>query len=188
MDVLLLEPQLLQGESRRNLHLRLHNVHTRDLLGHGVLHLHARVHLDKDVVALLIHEELNRAGTFIVDVLTELHGIRTDAITQLRIQRRRRSNLHNLLVATLYGAVTLIEMHDVALRVTQNLHLDVLRADDGGLKVNVTVTEGSLRFTGSLCTLSLKLCLILNEAHTAAAATSNCLDEDGIVKFLRVLY
>ena len=186
VDVLLLEAQLLEGESRGNLHLGLHDVHARDLLGHGVLDLHARVHLDEDVVTLLIHEELNRAGALVIDVLAELHGVRTDAVTQLRVQRRGRGDLHDLLVAALHGAVTLIQVHNVALRVRQNLHLNVLRANHRSLKVDVAVTEGGLRLAGCLCAFGLDFRLVLDETHAAAATAGNCLYEDGELKVLGV--
>ena len=98
-----------------------------------MLHLHTRVHLDEDVVAALIDKEFHGARAFVIDVLTELHRILADAVTQLGIQRRRRRNLDHLLVAALHRAVTLEEVHHIALAIGQNLHLDVLWFDDRGL-------------------------------------------------------
>ena len=51
----------------RNAELRLHQVDTSHHLGHGVLHLDARVHLDKVELAILIHQELDGAGVLVAD-------------------------------------------------------------------------------------------------------------------------
>ena len=177
LDVLLVEPKFLERDAGRNLHLGLHNVHAGDFLGHGVLNLHTRIHLDEDVVALLIHEELHGASALVVDVLAELYGIGTDAVTQLRIQRGGRGDLDDLLVAALHGAVTLEEVNDVALGVRQNLHLDVLGLDDGRLKIDVPIAECCLCLAGSLSTLGLELGLVLDETHAASAATGDGLDK-----------
>lgn len=107
LDVFLAQVQVFQGRASGDLHLGLYDIDTGDLFGHGVLYLHARVHLNEDVVAALIDQELNGASTLVVDVLTEIHRILADAVTQLRVQKWRRSNLDNLLVTTLHRAVAL---------------------------------------------------------------------------------
>ena len=82
-NLVLREVNILQRGTGRNIHLGLHDVYAGDFLGHGVLHLHTRVHLDKDVVAALIYKEFHGTRTLIVDVLAELHRILADAVTQL---------------------------------------------------------------------------------------------------------
>ena len=187
MDILLVQTKLLEGRARSDVHLRLHDVDTGDFLGNGVLDLDTGVHLDEDVVAALVHEELDGASALVVDVLAELHSVRTDAVTQFRIQRRSRSDLHDLLVTTLHGAVTLEEVDDVALAIGEDLDLNVLRLNHGGLKVDVAVAEGSLGLTGGLRALLAQLGLVLDETHAASAATCDCLDEDRVGEVLGVL-
>ena len=82
-NLVLGEVNIFQRCAGRDIHLGLDDVYAGDFLGHGVLHLHTRVHLDKDVVAALIHEEFHGTRALIVDVLAELHRILADAVTQL---------------------------------------------------------------------------------------------------------
>ena len=109
-----------------------------------MLHLHAGVHLNEYVVAALIHEELHCAGTFIVDVLAEVHGILADALSQLRIQRWRGSDFYDLLVAALHGAITLKKVDDVALGIREHLHLNVLWINHRGLEVHAAIAKRRL--------------------------------------------
>ena len=51
----------------RNANLRLHQVHSGDHLSYRMLHLNARVHLDKVEAAIFIHEELDRASILVSD-------------------------------------------------------------------------------------------------------------------------
>ena len=80
------EVNIFQRCAGRDIHLGLDDVYAGDFLSHGVLHLHTRVHLDEDVIAALIDEEFHGARTLVIDVLTELHRILADAVTQLGIQ------------------------------------------------------------------------------------------------------
>jgi hypothetical protein len=48
--------------------LRLHDVHAGDGLGDGVLHLDAGVHLDEVELAVLVHQEFDRAGVLVADL------------------------------------------------------------------------------------------------------------------------
>src|SRR5262249_62013063 len=51
------DPQLLR-----------HEVHSRNHFGHGMFHLNARVHLQKEkLVAVVVKDELHRAGILIID-------------------------------------------------------------------------------------------------------------------------
>jgi len=132
-NLVLSEVNIFQRSAGRDIHLGLDDIYAGNFLGHGVLHLHTRVHLNEDVIAALIDEEFHGARALVINVLTELHRILADAVTQLGIQRRRRRNLDHLLVAALHRAVTLEEVHHIALAIGQNLYLDVLWFDDRGL-------------------------------------------------------
>src|SRR5438270_13219380 len=52
----------------RNANLRLHQVHSGDHLSYRMLHLNARVHLDKVEASIFIHEELDGAGILVAEV------------------------------------------------------------------------------------------------------------------------
>ena len=117
---------MLQGSSSGNVHLRFHDIDRGNFLGHSVFHLHTRVHFNEDVLAVFVDKKLDRTGTLIIDVFTEPHRVGTNLFPQLCIQKLRRSNFNNFLVTTLQRAVALIQVHHVAMRIGQDLHLNVL--------------------------------------------------------------
>src|SRR5699024_9997156 len=118
-----------------------------------------------------IDQELNGASALVVDVLTEIHRILADAVTQLGVQKWRRGNLDNLLVTTLHRAVALKSVHDIAFAISQDLHLDVLWLNYSSLEVHAAIAESCFSFTGSFRDALFEFLLILNKAHAAATAT-----------------
>ena len=60
-------------------------------------------------------------------------------------QEHRRRALDHLLVAPLRGAVALEQVHERAVLVAEDLHLDVARAAHQLLQVHLVVAEGGLR-------------------------------------------
>ena len=115
-DRVLAQAEVLERLARGDPHLRLHEVDVGDLLGHGVLDLDARVHLDEDVVAVRVDEELHGAGVLVADVPGELHRVRADALAEVGVEVRRGRDLDDLLVAPLDRAVALEEVDHVAVR------------------------------------------------------------------------
>ena len=152
-----------------------------------MLDLYARVHLNEDVVAAIVHEELHGARAGVVDVLAELHRIGADAIAQLWIEEGRRGDFHDLLVAALHGAVALEEVDDVTGRIGEDLHLNVLRVENGGFEVDVAIAKRGGRLAGCLCRLRLQLVRGFHETHAAATAAGDGLDEDREGEVLGIL-
>src|SRR5690606_16195867 len=101
--------------------LRLHEVDIRHLLCHGVLDLDARVHLDENVLARAlprgIEEELDRTGVDVTDRLRERDRVAIERLANRLVEVRGRSDLHNLLVASLHRAVTLEQVHGLSRRI-----------------------------------------------------------------------
>ena len=91
-DLLLVQAELGEGLPGCDAHLRLHEVDVGDLLGHRVLDLDARVHLDEDVLAGAladgVEQELDGAGVDVADRLRERDGV---AVQRLPDRRRRGS-------------------------------------------------------------------------------------------------
>ena len=88
-----------------------------------------------------VEQELDGAGVDVADLLGERHGVGADPLPQLRVQVRRRRELDHLLVAALHRAVALEQVDDVALRVGEDLHLDVPGVDHGLLQEHGRVAE-----------------------------------------------
>ena len=142
--LVLAEVQLGQGGARGDAQLGDDEVAVGDLLGDRVLHLDARVHLDEDVVAALVEEELDGARVDVADGLGERDGVGADPVPQLGVEVRRGRDLDHLLVAALHRAVALVEVDDVALGVGEDLHLDVAGVDHRLLEEHRGVAERGL--------------------------------------------
>ena len=163
-------------------HLRLHEVDGGDLLGHRVLDLDARVHLDEDVAAGGVEQELHGAGVLVADLAGEADGVGADAVAELGVEVGRRGDLDDLLVAALDRAVALVEVDDPALgagAVREDLHLDVARVDDGLLDEDGRVAEGALGLAHAGLDRLAQVGAVLHAAHAAPAAAGDGLDEEG---------
>ena len=119
--------------------------HLRDRM----LDLQTRVHLEEEV-ALADEQALDRAGAAVADGARGLDGDRADALAQRGRDARPGRLLDELLVAPLDRAVALAEVDDVAVRVGEDLHLDVARILEVLLDVDVGVGEEALALVGGL--------------------------------------
>ena len=142
----LAQPKVFQGFPARDAQLRRHQVDVGDLLGDRVLDLDPRVHLDEHVLTALVEQELHGARAGVTDLAGERHRVGADLLPQRRIQVRRRRQLDDLLVAALHAAVALEQMDHVAVRVGQDLHLDVAGIDHRLLEEHRRIPERRLRF------------------------------------------
>ena len=181
-DVLLLQPELGEGRSGRDAHLRLHEVDIRHLFGDRVLDLDPRVHLDEDVLARAlprrVDEELDGPGVHVRDRPGEGDGVAVDALPEVVVEVRRGSDLDDLLVAALHRAVPLEEVHRLAGGIREDLHLDVPRTNDRLLEEHPRVAEGGARLAHRLGDGGRQLARRLDTAHAASAAAGDGLDED----------
>ncbi len=144
-----------------------------------MFHLDARVHLDEDVVAVAVEEELHGAGVAVADLAGEPHRVGADPVPQSRIEVRRGRQLDHLLVAALHRAVTLEQVDDVALSVGEDLHLDVAGIDDRLLQEDGGVAERRCRLAGGRLDGLTQCGRVLDPPHTAPSAARDRLDEHG---------
>jgi hypothetical protein len=114
-----------------------------DHLGHRVLDLDARVHLDEVEGAVLV-QKLHRAGARIAEFLHGGRDGRADALALLGVERRGGAFLPHLLMAALERAVALAEMDGVALAVAHHLDLDMARLRQVLFEIDRVVAEGRL--------------------------------------------
>ena len=78
----------------------------------------------------------------------------------------------------LQRAVALPEVHDVAMAIGENLHLDVPRLLDVFFQVDAAVLEGLLRLLAGRIEARLETDVIVGDAHAAAATAGRRLDQD----------
>ena len=175
------EPEVREGLARGDPHLRLHEVDVGDLLGHRVLDLDARVHLDEDVVAVAGRagtrrcrrcgsRSRGRSGTASAHIRSRSSGSRFGA----------GRDLDDLLVAALHRAVALEEVDHVARAVGEDLHLDVARVHDGLLDEDGRVAEGALGLAHAGLDRLAQVRRVVDAPHAAAAAAGDGLDEERV--------
>ena len=150
-----------------------------DHLGHAVLDLDARVHLQEEVLAVL-EQALDRAGADVVDGPGGLDADLADALAQLLVDRRGGRLLDQLLVAALDRAVALAEVDDVAVAVGEDLDLDVARVGQVALEVDGRVGEELLALARGALEGVLELGLVERDAEALAAAAARGLDRDRV--------
>ncbi len=102
-EVALLEAQAL---ARSNADLLADDVDARDEFRHGVLDLHARIHLNKVELAVFV-EELERARTAVADAAAGFNAAAAELFDRAAGNAAGRSLLEHLLVAALHRAVAL---------------------------------------------------------------------------------
>ena len=122
--------------------LTLHQVHVRDHLGDGMLHLYARVHLDEVEPPVFVHKKLYRAGIVVADLAQRFADDVSDFLAQLGRHLYRRRLFDQLLVAPLNRALAFSQADDAAVLVAQHLELDVARVLDIAFQVKVAIAEG----------------------------------------------
>src|SRR6185312_2673968 len=116
-----------------------------DELGHRMLDLQPRVHLEEIEALVLAGDELDSAGAVVADRLGERDRLLAHLLAGRRIEERRWRLLDDLLIAALDRAFALAEMDDVAVLVAEHLDLDMARIDDEFLDEHAVVAERGLR-------------------------------------------
>ena len=156
---------------------------TRSTAGHAlrdrVFDLDARVDLDEIKFAgVSVLQELDRSGRAILDGASDLERRLAQRAALALGEERRRRTLHHLLVAPLHGAVALVEMNQIAVRVAQYLHFHVPRAPDELLEIHLVLAEGRLGLTPRGGHRRDELPVVFHDAHAAAAAAPARLEHD----------
>ena len=161
----------------RNANLLFDQIDPAYFLGNGVLDLYPCIHFHEVIISTGIQQKFDGSHTVIADALGGSHGILKQALTDILLQNMARCLLQQLLVATLRGAVPLIQMHDIPVLVCHQLHLDMLRLHNEFLHINGIIPEicTGLRF-GRIKGICQLLCTI-RTTHTASAAAIAGLDQ-----------
>ena len=178
-DAVLGQAELLQSSTSSDLNLSSNNIDASDFLSNGVFDLDTRVDFNEVVAVLLVDQELGSTGVAVVDGLSQLHGIGKDTITDINRQTLCGGDLNDLLVTTLNRAVTLEEVNNVSVVVTQQLDLNMLGLVEEALDEDCAVPERRASFRGSTLKRVPQISLATDNAHTTATTTKGSLDNNG---------
>ena len=137
-DVFLAEMQRLVVGYKN---LLFHQVHAHHFFRDGMLHLQTRIHFEEVEVPVLVHQKFNGTRTRIVYGLGGGNRLLSHLLAQLWRQERRRAFFHNLLVAALHRTLAVEQMNHIAVVITQNLELYVMRFFHKLLQIHRVVAE-----------------------------------------------
>ncbi len=169
-----------QRLARGDEHLLPHEVEPRDRLRDGVLDLDPRVHLHEEVVALARQQPLDRARRPVSGGPRRVDGDLADPGAERVVDGGRRRLLDELLVAALDRAVALAQVDHVAVRVGEDLDLDVARVLDVSLHVHGRVREVLLPLAGGCVERALGVGRPADDLHALAAAAGRRLDDQRV--------
>lgn len=126
----------------------------------------------------MIDQELSGTSIAVVDRLCKLHGVRKDGIASLDWQVLGRCKFDDLLVTTLDGAITLVQMYDVTKVIAKELDFDMLGFVEEAFDEDGAVTESRLGFGGGTLKGIFQVFLLANDSHTTATTSKGSLDDD----------
>ncbi len=168
--------------TRRDPQLLLDEVDTGDHLGHGVLDLQARVHLDEEglVEPVSRDEELDGARPEIADAARGGDRGLAETFTGGGIHDGRGRFLDHLLMPPLQGALALAEGDRRAVRIGEHLHLDVPGALQQPLEQQGVIAEGRCGDPAGGGERVGEVVGSGGHGHALAAPTGGRLDEQGV--------
>ena len=171
--------------ARRDFNLQADKVEPGHALGDGMLDLQSRIHLQKEERFTCIEEEFDRPRIHI-SRRTRRHDRRVaETLAQLRRDGGRGRFLDHLLVPSLDGAFALAERDDGAIRVREDLHLDMARADDEAFEQYAVIAESAMGRAPCRRKAIRKLGRLVDLAHPHATATRDRLDQQRVADTLR---
>ena len=141
-QVLLAEGQVRPG---RDQDLLADEIDAGHELGDGMFDLEPGVDLEEIEAAVLVEQELDRAGVVVAGRAHGPDGRLAHLAPEPGVEGRGRRLLEDLLVAPLDRAFPLEQVDGVAAIVGQDLELDVARLFDEFLEIDRIVAEGRFR-------------------------------------------
>jgi hypothetical protein len=183
-DLVLAEGQLLAGGDANH---ELHQIHPGDQFGHRVLDLQARVHFQEIEALVLADHELDGARALVVHRLGQRHRLLAHGLARRGIDEGRGRLFDHLLVAALQGAFALMQIDRVAVRIADQLDLDVARLLDELLDKDAVVAESVLRLGLAGGEALGRFLVVVGHAQALAAAAGRRLDHHRIADALRDL-
>ncbi len=170
---------------RRDADHLLDQVEPGDFLGHRMLDLQPRVHLEEVEASVGADDQLDRARAIISHRRRQRDRLASHCLAHLGRDERRRRFLDHLLVATLDRAFALAEIENIAMLVAQHLDLDMPRILDEFLDEHAVVAKARQPLAlGRLESLTHVL-LAVRQPHPLAAAAGRSLHHHRITDLAR---
>ena len=152
-----------------------------------MLDLYAGVHLHEIVGAVLVQQELDRAGGIVADLGGQFHRRGAHLRAELRRDGGRRGLLDQFLVPALDRTLPLAQMEVMPVLVPEQLDLDVPRVGQEFLHVDGVVPERGRRLVPGQGVSLDQFGLVPGHPHALAAAAGGRLDDHRIAHLVGVL-
>ena len=179
-NVLLLETDFVKGGTGSNAKLGLDNVNSGNLLGDGVLDLDTGVDLNEVGLHVGgIDQELDGTSILVVGTGGQIASVLVQLLAKVIRERPTGGHLNDLLMASLDGAITLVQMNDVAGTIAKDLDLNVTGTLNELLHKDGTVAETGQSLTGGRLEEGLDVLHVADDAHALTTAAHGSLDDDG---------
>ena len=163
--------------------LLLDQIDAGHFLGHGMLDLNSRVHLDEVIIPFGIDEKLDRARVLIFGGLGGLDRGFAHFFAQIGGEKRRGRLLDEFLVAALDRAIAFAQVEHLAVGIGEDLKLDMSGFFDVFLDVNRAVAECFFGFVARDVIFLGEGNVVVRDAHAAATAAGDGFDDDWITDF-----
>src|SRR5580700_2014748 len=177
LHILLGEGERLAGRYRDH---QLDEIEPGHQLGDRVLDLKPRVHFEKIEIALLVDDELDRAGRAIIDGPRQRDCLPAHRFAGFGIEKRARRLLDDLLMTTLDRTFSLAKVDDVAMAVAEHLDLDMPRLFYVFFNKDPIVRKTGPRLARRRAKPVSCLVIVRRDPHTLAATTGRGLDHDRV--------
>ena len=145
------------------------------------IHFHEiKLHRLRLVIGRLFDDEFHGARAHIVHSFGSSDCGFTHLLAQCGSHARRRGFFEHLLMATLHRAVTLKQIHAIALRICKNLNLNMAWTLHIFFNQDRVITKTVFRFTLTTRQGVSKVCGFFNDAHALATTTRTGFDQHGV--------
>lgn len=178
-DVTLAESELFAGGDAE---LPFNEVVSGDHFGDGVLDLDTSIDFDEIKVLVFVEEELDRSCIGIVCLFDDSQCSLAKLVSVASIEEGTGRLFYHFLVSPLYGAVSFVKMQGVSVLIGEDLDLDVPRFEDEFFEIDTGIAEGGLGFSLRCGKCLPQADIVVDGAHSPAAAASRGLYDDGIAE------
>ena len=173
--------------TRRKAHHPLHQIYAGDRFGDAVLHLQARVHLQKiKFAAGCVIDKFHRAGGAVTHGAAKLDGDGLQPLTVRGGESWRRGFLDHFLIAPLHRAIAFAQRDHGTPSVAEQLHLDVTCLLDVFFEINAGLFEIGARQPVHRGIGLRQLVFAGDETHADAAAARRAFQHYRITNALRL--
>ena len=150
--------------------LGLDDVNARHFFCHRMFHLDTGVHFDEIIILVSIHQKFQSTRTLIAHMFRQFHSIGKNMLTHFIAQGKGRRIFYHFLVTPLHRAITVIQMHNIAIFIPDDLHFHMLWIFEVLFDKNLVIAKGFLCFVYSFSKFPRHILTMINNPHPTATA------------------